>query len=92
MSPAAIMITAAGIAILLSLLVNIPRVLHLREIASHRFVCPICGERFRVKWFRLLFVRWQVLVADKATLTCPACKSHDVCRRETSIYEEGERI
>ena len=52
MSPAAIMITAAGIAILVSLLVNIPRVLHLREIASHRFVCPICGKRFRVKWRR----------------------------------------
>ncbi len=72
--------------------VNLPRMARLRELASHRFICPICGNRFRVKWFRLLFVRWQVETTDKATLTCPACKNRDVCRQETSIYEEGERI
>ena len=73
-------------------LINLPRVARLRELASHRFVCPRCGERFRVKWYRLLFVRWQVEATDKATLTCPACQNRDVCRRETSIYEEEERI
>ena len=75
-------------ALLFVFLINLPRVARLRELASHRFVCPTCGERFRVKWYRLLFVRWQVEVTDKATLTCPSCKTRDICRREDSIYEE----
>lgn len=78
--------------LLLLFLINLPRVARLKELASHRFVCPMCGERFRVKWFRLFFVRWQVETTDKATLTCPVCKTRDICRREDSIYEEGERI
>ena len=73
-------------------LVNIPRIERIRELASHRFICPMCGKRFQVKWFRLLFVRWQIETTDKATLTCPACKTRDICRREDSIYEEDERI
>ena len=71
--------------------IQIPRIERIRELASHRYICPSCGSRFRVKWFRLFFVRWQVETTDKATLTCPVCKTRDVCRRETSIYEEGEQ-
>ncbi len=92
MRTAVIFLAVAIPALVLMFLINLPRVARLRELASHRFVCPTCGERFRVKWFRLLFVRWQVETTDKATLTCPACKNRDVCRRETSIYEEEERI
>lgn len=73
-------------------LINIPRIERIRELASHRFICPMCGKRFRVKWFRLLLVRWQVETTDKAPLTCPACKTRDFCRRENSIYEEEEQI
>lgn len=72
--------------------IQIPRIERIRELASHRYICPSCCSRFRVKWFRLFFVRWQVETTDKATLTCPVCKTRDICRREDSIYEEGERI
>lgn len=72
--------------------IHIPRIERIRELASHRYICPSCGSRFRVKWFRLFFVRWQVETTDKATLTCPICKTRDICRREDSIYEEDERI
>ena len=72
--------------------IHIPRIERIREQASHRYICPSCGSRFRVKWFRLFFVRWQVETTDKATLTCPVCKTRDICRREDSIYEEDERI
>ena len=72
--------------------IYIPRIERIRELASHRYICPSCGSRFRVKWFRLFFVRWQVETTDKATLTCPVCKTRDICRREDSIYEEDERI
>ncbi len=72
--------------------IQIPRIERIRELASHRYICPSCGSRFRVKWFRLFFVRWQVETTDKATLTCPVCKTRDICRREDSIYEEDERI
>ena len=92
MRTAAICLVVALPALVFVILVNLPRMARLRELASHRFICPACGERFRVKWFRLLFVRWQVETTDKATLTCPVCKTRDICRREDSIYEEGERI
>ena len=72
--------------------IHIPRIERIRELASHRYICPSCGSRFRVKWFRLFFVRWQVETTDKATLTCPVCKTRDICRREDSIYGEDERI
>ena len=72
--------------------IHIPRIERIRELASHRYICPSCGSRFRVKWFRLFFVRWQVETTDKATLPCPVCKTRDICRREDSIYEEDERI
>ena len=72
--------------------IHIPRIERIRELASHRYICPSCGSRFRVKWFRLFFVRWQVETTDKATLTCPVCKTRDICRREGSVYEEGERV
>ena len=71
--------------------IHIPRIERIRELASHRYICPSCGSRFRVKWLRLLLVKWQVETTDKATLTCPVCKTRDLCRREASIYEEGER-
>ncbi len=88
--------TAICLAILFPILVieyfiHIPRIERIRELASHRYICPSCGSRFRVKWFRLFFVRWQVETTDKATLTCPVCKTRDLCRREDSVYEEGER-
>ena len=91
MGSAVIFLAVALPALLFAFHINLPRVARLRELASHRFVCPMCGGRFRVKWFRLLFVRWQVEATGKATLTCPTCKTRDVCRREASIYEEGEQ-
>ena len=92
MRTAAICLAIALPALVFVILVNLPRMARLRELASHRFVCPTCGERFRVKWLRLLLVKWQIETTDKATLTCPVCKTRDVCRRETSIYEEVERV
>ena len=91
MRTAAICLAIALPALVFLILVNLPRVDRLRELASHRYICPSCGSRFRPKGFRLFFVRWQVEATDKATLTCPVCKTRDVCRRETSIYEEGEQ-
>ena len=92
MRTAAICLAIALPALVFLILVNLPRVDRLRELASHRYICPSCGSRFCVKWFRLFFVRWQVETTDKATLTCPVCKTRDICRREDSIYEEDERI
>ena len=88
--------TAICLAILLPVLVivfliNIPRAERIRELASHRYICPSCGSRFHPKWLHLFFVRWQTETTHKATLTCPVCKTRDVCRREMSIYEEGEQ-
>lgn len=92
MRTAAICLAIALPALVFLILVNLPRVDRLRELASHRYICPSCGSRFRVKWIRLLLVKWQVETTDKATLTCPVCKTRDLCRREDSVYEEGERV
>ena len=92
MRTAAICLAIALPALVFMILVNLPRVDRLRELASHRYICPSCGSRFRVRWLRLLLVKWQVEATDKATLTCPICKTRDLCRRETSISEEGERV
>ena len=92
MGSAVIFLSVALPALLFVFLINIPRVARLRELASYRYVCPSCGQRFRVRWYRLFPVRWQIETTDKATLTCTACKTRDVCRREISIYEKGERI
>ena len=75
-------------ALVIAFLINIPRIERIRELASHRYICPSCGSRFRPKWLHLFFVRWQAETTDTATLTCPVCKTRDVCRREMSIYEE----
>ena len=72
-------------------LINIPRIERIRELASHRYICPSCGSRFRPKWHHLFFVRWQAETTPKATLPCPVCKTRDICRMETSVYEEGEQ-
>ena len=92
MRTAAICLAIALPALVFLILVNLPRADRLRELAAHRYICPSCGSRFRVKWLRLLLVKWQVEATDKATLTCPVCKTRDICRREDSIYEEDERI
>ena len=78
-------------ALVIAFLINIPRIERIRELASHRYICPSCGSRFRPKWLHLFFVRWQAETTHMATLTCPVCKTRDVCRREMSIYEEGEQ-
>ena len=78
-------------ALVIAFLINIPRIDRIRELASHRYICPSCGSQFRPKWLHLFFVRWQAETTDTATLTCPVCKTRDVCRREMSIYEEGEQ-
>jgi hypothetical protein len=81
MNPYVIIPVAAAV-LLLVFLLNIPRLNRLHEIAGTRFICPRCGYRFRVKWYKLLFTRWWVEVKDQAPLTCPLCRSHDLCRRE----------
>ena len=91
MRTAAICLAIALPALVFMILVNLPRVDRLREPASHRYICPSCGSQFRPKWLHLFFVRWQAETTHKATLTCPVCKTRDVCRREMSIYEEGEQ-
>ena len=91
MGTAAICLAILLPALVIAFLINIPRIERIRELASHRFVCPSCGSRFRPKGFRLFFVRWQVETTDTATLTCPVCKTRDVCRMETSIYEKEGR-
>ena len=91
MGTAAICLAILIPSLVIVFLVNIPRIERIRELSSHRYICPSCGSRFRPKGFRLFFVRWQVETTDKATLPCPVCKTRDVCRREASIYEEGEQ-
>ena len=92
MGTAIIILAVALPAFIFLYFVNLPRMARLRELASHRYICPSCGQRFRVKWYRLLLVKWQIESTSKATLTCPTCKTRDACRKETSIYEEEERI
>ena len=91
MGTAAICLAILLPALVIAFLINIPRIERIRELASHRYICPSCGSRFRPKWLHLFFVRWQTETTHKATLTCPVCKTRDVCRREMSIYEEGEQ-
>ena len=80
-----IILPIAAITVLLFLfLIHIPRINRLREIAAARFICPHCGYRFRVKWYKLLFSRWWVELRDQAPLTCPLCRTHDLFRREKS--------
>ena len=74
------------------LIVNIPRITRLEDLSAGRFICPHCGKRFRVKWYRLLFSRWQIEATDKAPLICPECGAHDLCGREASIYEDEGRV
>ena len=64
MNPYVIIPVAA--VLLLVFLLNIPRLNRLHEIAGTRFICPRCGYRFRVKWYKLLFTRWWVEVKDQA--------------------------
>ncbi|MBR5124546.1 MAG: hypothetical protein IKU90_05385 [Clostridia bacterium] len=78
-------------ALVIAFLINIPRIERIRELASHRYICPSCGSRFHPKWLHLFFVQWQAETTDTAALTCPVCKTRDVCRREMSIYEEGKQ-
>ena len=91
MGTTAICLTILLPTLVIAFLINIPRIERIRELASHRYICPSCGSRFRPKWLHLFFVRWQAETTDTATLTCPVCKTRDVCRRERSIYEEGEQ-
>ena len=91
MGTAAICLAILIPSLVIAVLINIPRIERIRELASHRYICPSCGSRFRPKWLHLFFVRWQAETTDTATLTCPVCKTRDVCRREMSIYEEGEQ-
>ena len=74
-------IIAAAVLILLFLLC-VPRTCRLREITGTRFICPRCGYRFRVKWYRLLFSRRLPKRGEPASLTCPLCRTHDLCQRE----------
>ena len=91
MRTAAICLAVALPALVFLILVNLPRADRLRELGSHRYICLSCGSRFRPKRLNLFFVRWQIETTGKATLTCPVCKTRDVCRMETSVYEEGEQ-
>lgn len=51
-----------------------------KEFAQKPFVCPNCGNTFRVSWQRLLFHLIPLLAIRKAPLKCVHCDRKDLCR------------
>lgn len=51
------------------------------KLAEEPFVCPNCGHRFYVKWYKLIFEEQFVHTRNKAPLRCPKCKIKDMCSR-----------
>ncbi|MBQ7939945.1 MAG: hypothetical protein IJ281_06180 [Clostridia bacterium] len=51
-----------------------------KEFAQKPFVCPNCGNTFRVSWQRLFFKLLPLLAIRKAPLKCVHCDRKDLCR------------
>ena len=51
-----------------------------KEFAQKPFVCPNCGNTFRVSWQRLFFKIIPLLAIRKAPLKCVHCDRKDLCR------------
>ena len=51
-----------------------------KEFAKKPFVCPNCGNTFRVSWQRLFFNLIPLLAIKKAPLKCVHCERKDLCR------------
>ena len=66
---------------ILDIVFDICHIRRLKAYACEPFVCPNCGERFTVKWYKLLINREATIVmCGKAKLKCPKCKEIDMCR------------
>ena len=51
-----------------------------KEFAKKPFVCPNCGNTFRVSWQRLFFRLLPLFAIRKAPLKCVHCDRKDLCR------------
>lgn len=54
----------------------------LETLAAKPFICPNCGCKFYVKWYRLYFKRWSVYGFNSAKFRCPSCNEVDMCKHD----------
>ena len=59
----------------------LPAYYRLSEMAEKPFVCPNCGHRIYVKWYKLIFKEFSIHVNNNVLLKCPKCKIKDMCSR-----------
>ncbi len=56
-----------------------------RDVYERTFVCPNCGARFRVEWYRMIYKSTAVYTYNAARLKCPVCHKKDMC---SIVYDE----
>jgi len=78
MSPVIIIVPVA-IAVVFCVLRFLPQMYRLKAMAEKDFICPNCGHRFRVKWYRLIFKYMPVGIMGCAPFRCPKCREKDQC-------------
>jgi len=72
------------IAIIVGLVLGVIRIcvktkLFHRDAYEKTFVCPNCGVRFNVEWYRMIFKANEVYTLNGAHLKCPVCHKKDLC-------------
>lgn len=50
-----------------------------KDAYGKTFVCPNCGARFNVKWYRMILKYATVYTYNAAHLRCPVCREKDMC-------------
>lgn len=51
------------------------------ETAEKPFACPCCGNRFYIKWYKLIWGgQLNVAMMGNAKLKCPKCGKTDWCK------------
>jgi len=50
-----------------------------RDAYEKTFVCPNCGARFNVEWYRMIYKVTAVYAYKAARLKCPVCHKRDMC-------------
>ena len=64
-------------------IINLRYIGRLKSISKLPFICPVCGQRFHTKWYKLWFYgEVSLLATEKARLKCPHCKNTDRCIQE----------
>lgn len=54
----------------------------LENITDKPFICPNCGCKFYVKWYRMYFKRYSVYGFKSAKLKCHSCGEVDMCKHD----------